>query len=135
MQLSHPLILRRTLMDLTELDARTKHCPLSLISPDGPSRCRASACMAWRWRTEAYLYKTIPRLYSDGHYFPDEARIKPYLEAGWEIYDPRELRNSVDPERTKASYPTELRYPIPPLQREGYCGLAEPRLSEVQVYS
>jgi hypothetical protein len=38
-------------MVLSSDDAARRLCPLSMANPEGPQPCRASECMAWRWRS------------------------------------------------------------------------------------
>lgn len=64
-------------MILTEEQAKDKLCYLSQGRENGRSHCRASGCMAWRWGTPSFSFRTHETLMADG-------RIEKVKVAGFE---------------------------------------------------
>ncbi len=99
-------------MNLTEAEASDKLCQES-FNGGAAIKCQGNACMAWRWAdggfmTDSSSFNRDNRPYPDHPDFVFQARRGQTLGGIW-------------------------RRPIPPAERRGFCGKAEPRLSEVEI--
>ncbi|MDX2059951.1 MAG: hypothetical protein SFV24_19230 [Gemmatimonadales bacterium] len=121
------------LADTTVEQARERVCPFTLGRSGGAAHtCFGAQCMAWRWREGPWLTKSLSRRW-DGEsekYNLPHVHLSRYLAKGWELYTPDWVT------REKESHPNweaiydhlRIRNPNP----LGYCGLAEPRVAEVE---